>query len=79
MSKIIKLPTAQYEPIKCIFCSAIYEFEKGDHIYILGNENTGRMANGDFAGETVTILQCPVCGMGNKLVRRDKNNEKTTD
>lgn len=75
MSKIISLPIAQYKPIKCQFCGAEYEYEKGDHIHILGGENAGRMANGEFVGETIPMLQCPVCGMGNKLEKRNDGGE----
>lgn len=74
MSVIRYVPN--FKPVKCQFCGAEYEYKKGDHIHILGGENAGRMANGDFVGETTPILQCPVCGMGNKLVRKEENNER---
>lgn len=75
MSKIISFPTTQYKRIKCEFCGTEYEYIKGDKIHILGSEHSMRTANGDFVGQTTALLQCPVCGMANKLERIQDKSE----
>lgn len=68
MAKVIS--TEEFKTVHCEFCGTAYEFQSDDKIDIICDENSWRETDGTFTGKTTMMLQCPVCGMGNKLEKR---------